>query len=183
MIFLDAGRRRIAWDTRLPTFPRVREAGTLLLSALPTLWNKTMDATKQFLAYAAAFEQSLADDDWTRLEPFFALDATYSVAGGPPLGGRWEGREGVLAQLRESVHQLDRRFDARRVEVLGAPVADAGSFEMTWRATYEKVGCPDLIIGGIERAKFEGGLIRELEDEMEDGVDQRIQDFMARYFV
>ena len=92
------------------------------------------------------------------------------MTGGPPLGGRWEGRERVLAQLRESVNQLDRRFDARRVEILGAPVANASSFEMTWRATYEKAGCP------------EDGLIRELEDEMEDGVDQRIQDFMARYF-
>jgi len=142
-----------------------------------------MDAARRFLEYAGAFEQSLADDDWSRLEPFFALDAVYSATGGPPLGGRWEGRERVLAQLRESVNQLDRRFDARRVELLGAPVADAGSFEMTWRATYEKAGCPDLIIGGIERAMFEDGLIRELEDEMEDGVDQRIQDFMARYFV
>jgi len=80
-----------------------------------------MDPVKRFIEYAAAFEQAFADDDWARLEPYFAADAIYAVTGGAPLGGRWEGRKQVLERLRESVNELDRKFDERRVEPVGTP--------------------------------------------------------------
>jgi len=140
-----------------------------------------VEPAKRFLEYAAAFEQTYVDDDWARLEPYFAENAVYTANGGPPLGGRWEGRGQVLANLRESVDELDRRFDTRRVEPLGEPTIGEASFEMRWRATYEKAGCPDLVIEGRERATFEGDRILLLEDRMDDDTDQRIQEYMARY--
>ena len=138
--------------------------------------------TKRFIEYAAAFEQTLADDDWARLEPYFTADAAYAVTGGTPLGGRWEGRGQVLERLRESVNELDRKFDERRIEPVGAPEIGKDSFEMRWRGTYSKAGCPDLVFEGTERATFEGERILLLEDTIEDGADRRIRDHLARFF-
>ena len=42
-----------------------------------------MTNLSRFMAYAAAFEQTFADDNWQRLEPFFTPDATYRVSGLP----------------------------------------------------------------------------------------------------
>ena len=140
-----------------------------------------MEPGKRFLEYAAAFEQTFADDDWARLEPYFAEDAIFVVTGGAPLGGRWEGRKQLLEHLRKSVDELDRKFDERRVEPVGTPIIGENSFEMSWRGTYTKAGCPDLVFEGTERATFEGDRIRLLEDLIEDGADRRIQECLARY--
>ena len=42
-----------------------------------------MDLIARFLEYAAAFEATYVDDDWSRLERFFAPDVVYAVTGGP----------------------------------------------------------------------------------------------------
>lgn len=141
-----------------------------------------MQAADHFATYAGAFERAYEDDDWTRLESFFTPDATYIVSGGPPLGGRWVGRPEVIAQLRSSVNELDRRFEKRRVEAVGRPEISDTEFDMRWRATYEKKGCPDLVIAGRETATFEGPRISRLVDEMDEGVDDTIQAYLARYF-
>lgn len=154
-----------------------------------------MNPLKLFLAYAAAFEETYRDDDWTRLEPFFTEDAFYSVSLGPPLGGRWDGRSAVLAHLRESVDELDRRLDSRAIDVVGEPVLEADSIEFAWRGTYQKAGCPDLVFGGRERATYReatgsGGAgsgepaarIASLVDTMDEGSDVAIQGWMAEYF-
>ncbi|HME70466.1 MAG TPA: hypothetical protein VKM54_11450, partial [Myxococcota bacterium] len=36
---------------------------------------------QRFVEYAQAFEKTYVDDDWTRLEPYFAPDAVYRVVG------------------------------------------------------------------------------------------------------
>jgi len=141
-----------------------------------------VEPATRFLEYAAAFEQTFADDDWARLEPYFSEDAIYVVTGEAPLGGRWEGRKPLLEHLREIVNELDRKFEERRVEPVGTPTIGEDSFEMSWRGTYTKAGCPDLVFEGIERATFEGDRIRLLEDLIEDGADRRIQEYLARYF-
>ena len=141
-----------------------------------------MDLAKRFLEYAGAFEQTYTDNDWTRLDPFFTSDAIYTSDGGPPLSGRAEGKQQVLDQMRGSVDGLDRKFDKRSVALIGAPKIGDDTFEIRWRATYEKDGCPDLVFEGSERATFEGECIRLLEDDIEEGADQRIQDYMERHF-
>lgn len=140
-----------------------------------------MEIAKRFLEYAAAFEQTYEDDDWSRLEAYFTLDAAYIASGGPPLGGRWEGRDALIAQLRESVEGLDRRFDERTVELTGAPKISDETIEFGWRGSYRKAGLPDLVFGGTERATFEGDRIRLLEDEMDEGVDREIMSFLEKH--
>ncbi len=40
-----------------------------------------MDPLQRFAAYAADFEKTYQDDDWKRLEGYFAEDAVYEVMG------------------------------------------------------------------------------------------------------
>jgi hypothetical protein len=140
-----------------------------------------MDPAKRFMEYAIAFEQTYKDDDWERLKPHFAEGAVYTITGGPPLGGSFEGRDAAIAHLRNSVNEFDRKFEVRRVELVGEPKVGADSFEMRWRATYENPGCPGLVFDGTERATFENDLIVRLEDTVaaEDG--ERIQKYQAEH--
>ena len=68
-----------------------------------------MSNLERFAAYAKAFEETLLDDDWARLEQYFYPDAVYL----PGDGNEAVGRESVLQTLRDSVNSLDRRFDSR----------------------------------------------------------------------
>ncbi len=131
-----------------------------------------MEPAKRFTEYAAAFEETFADDDWSRLEPYFTEDAIYAVTGGPPFGGRWEGRKQLLQHLCESLNGVDRTFDERVLELLGTPTIGENSVKVQWRVTYTKAGQPDVVAEGTERATFEGDRIRLLEDVIEDNVDQ-----------
>jgi hypothetical protein len=140
-----------------------------------------MDVLARFLAYAAAFEVAYESDDWSAVEPFFTEDAVYTVTGGPPFGGRWSGRPAVLARFREVLDQLDRRFDERILQPVGAPRVDGDVLEVDWRATYRLAGAPDAEISGTERATFAGDRIRLLEDLMEPGSDRRTAEYAARY--
>ena len=97
------------------------------------------------------------------------------------MGGRFVGRRQVLDHLRASLDELDRRFDARRVEPVGELQAGEESFEIGWRSNYEKAGCPDLVFEGLERATFEADKITLLEDIVEEGADRRIQEYLERY--
>jgi hypothetical protein len=143
---------------------------------------ETVDPAKRFFEYAAAFDKAYADDDWTRLEPYFTDDAVYAVTGGPPLGGRFEGRDRVISHLRESVEELDRRFAERRIEPLAEPEIEGDTVSLRWRCTYVKTWSPDLVFDGTERATFAGDRIRLLEDIVDDGTDGRIQAYLKKYF-
>lgn len=123
-----------------------------------------MDLVKRFGDYAAAFERAYRSDDWTQLEPFFTEDAAYVVHGGPPFGGRVEGRDALFAHLQRSVNAFDRRFPTRRLEILEAPSLRGGKVWMRWRVSYSGPGIPELVLDGDESATFEGDRIRLLED-------------------
>jgi hypothetical protein len=71
-----------------------------------------MSLVARFEAYAADFEVTYADDDWSRLEPYFTEDAVYST---PANGVRISGRTSVLAVLKAAVSGFDRRCDSRRL--------------------------------------------------------------------
>lgn len=135
----------------------------------------------RFLAFATAFEEAYADDDWSRLGPFLTEDAVYEVTGGDPLGGRWEGRDAVLTRLREIVTRFDKRFDSRAVEIVGAPAIQPGGLRFEWRATYTLAGAPDLVIGGVETAEFDGDRIRFLQDAGNEGDDLRMQAHLGEH--
>ncbi len=134
-----------------------------------------MEHARRFLEYATDFEKTYEDDDWSRLEVYFTEDAVYAVTGEAPLGGEWAGREAVLEHLNEIVNELDRRFEMRDVEIVGAPKVSEDSIEFDWRGTYKNAGDPDLVFGGREKAIFSGDRIIRLVDTMEEGADQNIQ--------
>lgn len=140
-----------------------------------------MDHLERFGAYAAAFEETYADDDWGRLDEYFTENAVYTIAGDEPFQGRFEGRANLLQHLRESVNGFDRRFHERVLELRGEPRRGPDSIEIAWRATYRKKGAPDLVIEGSERATFEGDRIALLEDQFESGAGERVSKHVAAH--
>lgn len=117
-----------------------------------------------FGAYAAAFEESLIDDDWSRLEQYFTPDASYA----PGDGTQARGRDAVLLALKESVTALERKCDSR--EIVGTPdISEEGNtITLKFTIKYTREGLPDLLLPGYETALFTDGAIQEMEDIFED---------------
>ena len=141
-----------------------------------------MNLIHRFIEFAAAFEKTFVDDDWSHLEGFFTEEAVYEVTGGLPLGGRWEGRAAVLVHLRESLEELDRCFETRQTEIVGAPTVEGETVRFEWRGTYRTQGMPELVFGGVETAEFDGERIRMLVDNMNEGDDAKIQAYLRDHF-
>jgi ketosteroid isomerase-like protein len=74
------------------------------------------------LAIAKAYEKALFEGRMADVGRLFTDDVTYWVAGDPPIGGEWRGREAVLAAF------ANREF--------GLGAADWG-YEEVWRDWYE----------------------------------------------
>jgi SnoaL-like protein len=123
-----------------------------------------MDLIQRFGEYAAAFERVYQSDDWSQLEPYFTEDAVYAIEGGPPFGGRVEGRKALIEHLHRSVDAFDRRFPSRRLQLLEGPMLRNERVWMRWRVSYSGPGIPELVLDGEESASFEGDQIRLLED-------------------
>ena len=123
-----------------------------------------MSNLPRFGEYAAAFERSLEDDDWSRLEPYFTLDAAYA----PGDGTLAVGRAAVIQALQDSVNRLERKSDTR--ELLGQPeFSEAGdAITLSYALKYTKSGVPDFVLAGVETAEFTDGCISRLEDVFED---------------
>ena len=77
-----------------------------------------MSNLPKFGEYAAAFEETLIDDNWQRLEQYFADDSVYL----PGDGTEGRGRDGVIEALQGSVNKLERQSDSR--ELMGEPTID-----------------------------------------------------------
>jgi len=137
----------------------------------------------RLLAYIAAQERCYADDDWTRLEPFFAEDAVHEVSGGAPLGGRWQGRAAVIRSLRERAEALDRRFDDRVLWPRGVPAEKGDSVALPWRGIYrlERAPAQVLTIEGTLVATFAKDRISVLRDQLRPGTDRLVEAYLRRH--
>jgi ketosteroid isomerase-like protein len=135
---------------------------------------------ERFEAYAADFEQTFADGDWTRLEPHFTEDAAYST---PANGMRVDGRDLVLAVLRTSVTTFDRRCAERTLVTTRGPEEHGDEVRREWAATYTVPGAPRLDIGGTERAVFRDGRIALLEVTMTPDTLARLMSYAATYLL
>lgn len=128
-------------------------------------------AIQVFMDYAAAFEGTYVDDDWSRLKPFFNADATYEVHGGP-LACAIEGREAILKGLKKSIDGLDRRFDERIIEVTDGPhlrAAPSGQeVSLDWLVSYRRGDSPKLELAGRSVFIVEDGCISAMRDEYVD---------------
>jgi hypothetical protein len=126
-----------------------------------------MSNLQAFGNYAAAFDESLADNNWTRLEPFFSDDASYK----PGDGTEGVGVAGVIQSLQDSVNALERKCDVR--ELIGQPgVAEEGdTITLSFTIKYGKQGREDYLLVGVETIEYSGGLIRKMEDVFENPDD------------
>lgn len=138
-----------------------------------------MGIVDTFERFAAAFEAAVEDDDWARLEKYLAEDATYLNVGGPD--PRCVGREAIIAFLREDVSNTDRRFDSRTHVALTPPKAEEDRLSRQWRCTYTLAKAPDLVVEGEARYRFEGELIKEIEEEISVASAQRLETWMQKY--
>jgi hypothetical protein len=121
-----------------------------------------MSIQDRFLEYAAAFEVSYEDDDWSRLAQYFTAQASYDSGD----GNMASGRDALLQKLKGAVDGLDRAMDSRVVS-FEPPTVEADTVIVDWTARYTKAGLPDVEIVGREYARFEGECIAQLWDELE----------------
>lgn len=132
-----------------------------------------------FESFAADFEAAVQDDNWSRLEKYFTKDATYLNVGGPD--PKCEGRDAILAFLKKDVSNNDRRFDTRTLIALTPPSAEGDRLSRRWRCTYSLAGAPDLVVEGEARYRFEGDLIKQIEEEATAASMQNVDEWMQKY--
>ena len=116
-----------------------------------------------FGAYAADFEKTYQDDDWSRLDRYFAPDATYQVKG-DPFTTNLKGREAIFKGIKKSLDGFDRRFATRDIALEGAPEIEGDTVSLPWSVTYNRDGNPPLVLRGRSSAKFSDERIVELTD-------------------
>ncbi len=136
-----------------------------------------MSNLERFTEYAEAFEATLLDDDWARLEQYFSHDAVYL----PGDGTEAAGRKSVLQVLCNSVNSLDRKFDSR--EFIEEPkFSEAGdTVTLIFAVKYAKQGVPDLMVVGTETATFANGTIERMEDFYDENAAAVIADWLKKY--
>ena len=139
-----------------------------------------MDPLQRFAAYAADFEKTFEDDDWTRLEGYFAEAAIYTVKG-TPFDCEVRGRDAIFRAIKKSIDGFDRRFDKREIEPDGPPVVEGNRVTFSGSARYEKQGVDMLSIQLSETAELdETGRIVSLEDVYPEGQDEMLR-WLERY--
>jgi len=135
-----------------------------------------MEILQQFMAYAAAFEQTLVDDDWTRLRPFFAADAVYEVQS-EDFGCRLVGPEAIFAGMKKSLNGFDRRFETRDVAVTSPPVVDGDQMRVGWTVTYGRAGVAPLPLRGRSTVRYRDGVIVQLTDAFDADMERELADW------
>ncbi len=123
-----------------------------------------MDIKVVFENFAADFERTIVDDDWTRLEKYFADDATYLDVGEQK--GKLKGPANIINHLKESVENTDRKFRSRTLIALTDPRVEGNRLNRKWRAIYTLTGAPDLVVEGEARYMIEDDLIKEVGQEL-----------------
>jgi hypothetical protein len=132
-----------------------------------------------FESFAAEFEAAFKDDDWTRLGPYLAGNATYINIGGPdPVV---KGREAIIEYLKTDVTNTDRHFDTRTMEAISAPQVTGNQLTRQWRCTYTLRDTPTLVLEGEARYVIDDNKIRSIEEEPTPLSAQTLERWMAKY--
>jgi hypothetical protein len=133
-----------------------------------------MGITESLFSYASDFEKTFADDDWSRLAPYFHEDAVYEVSN-VFFACEVKGPEAIFKALRKSIDSFDRRMDDRTIDVLSGPETSGDEIRLGWAVTYAKAGAPDFVLRGESIARFEGDRIIHLRDRYPDGHNEEIE--------
>ena len=121
-----------------------------------------MPILDRFLAYAQDFEKTYVDDDWSRLERYFAPDATYEVTGATP--ALLKGRDAIFRGIKKSLDGFDRKFAGRDIAVTSGPDVAGDELRAGWQVTYKIDGKPPFVLRGRSEAHFRDGKISYLAD-------------------
>jgi len=133
-----------------------------------------MTIVNRYLTYAEAFERTVRDDQWTRIEPYFTEGAVYE--GEPDAVGR----DAVIRKLKGGLDGFDRTMDSRSLR-FETPTVDGDTLSVRWSATYTKAGCPDLVLSGIEEATFEQDRIARLRDIFDPAAQKAMSEWMSAH--
>jgi hypothetical protein len=128
-----------------------------------------MNNVERFEQYAADFEVAYESDDWSVVGRHFAEDAVYETLAGPPMGACHQGRDAVLAAMKQTLDGFDRRFDSRKIAFLEDPEMRGDSVWLRAQVNYAVEDAPDLVLEGVSTATFDGERIVRLEDSYPEG--------------
>ena len=138
-----------------------------------------MENLSRFMAYAADFEKTLTDDDWSRLRQYFAEDAVYEVQASS-FGCRLTGPDAIFKGMKKSLDGFDRKFDGRSVDVTSAPALDGDTMRMSWAVTYRKEGKTPYVLRGQSAVRYRDGKIVWLGDSYGPEVDGEAAAWMQK---
>ena len=140
-----------------------------------------MNPLERFAAYAADFEKTYDDDDWSRLEGYFADGAVYEVKGEVPFACEVEGRDEIFRAIKKCLDGFDRRFPKRGIEIEGPPEVEGRRVTVVGTAHYDEPGVEPVSIRLAETAEFdEEGRIVRLCDEYDGDVGPMLE-WIERY--
>lgn len=128
-----------------------------------------MDMIEHFMAYAADFEKTYEDDDWTRLRQYFTDDAVYEVVS-DSIGCTITGPDHIFAGIKKSLDGFDRNFTGRVIALKGSPEIGSDGFGVSWTVTYTKDGVTPFVLPGHTRTIYRDGKIARLIDAYEPSV-------------
>ena len=141
-------------------------------------------ALQVFMDYAAAFEETYVDDDWSRLAQFFTEDATYEVRGGP-LVCKITGREKIFSGLKKSLDGLDRNCADRKLELTDGPnivdIDDGSEVSLGWDVIYQYKEAPKVTLPGRSVFNIVDGVIVAMRDEYVDEKMEAVGAWMLEY--
>ncbi len=136
---------------------------------------------ERFFGYARDFELAFLTDGWSRLLPWFTESAAHTVENGGVLGSGASGASAVVADLRESVLRVDRRFDVRMPEILEGPRTRPDGVFMHWALTLRREGLPDLRLEGDHLTAYEDGKIAAIHERLAPDTPERVAAYLAEY--
>jgi hypothetical protein len=134
---------------------------------------------KQFMAYAAAFEQTFADNDWTRLERYFTEDAVYQVSGHARFACELHGRDNIFRGMRRSLDGFDRKMASREIVPTAPPSEDNDSLTFRGFVRYRRApDAPPIEMHATIVVEFDGDRIRSMHDSF--ALDAPANEWLAR---
>jgi hypothetical protein len=135
-----------------------------------------MSIIERFVVYAADFEKTLADDDWSRLTQYFSEDAVYRVES-DLFGCELKGPDLIFAGMKKSLDGFDRHFSTREIAMTDGPEADGDEMRVSWTVTYHGEGVPDFVLRGKSLARMRDAKIVLLVDSYDESVHQELADW------
>lgn len=134
-----------------------------------------------FAAYAAAFEDTYADDNWSRLDQFLVPHLTYRVLGSPGFDCEVRGREAVYESIRRFLDGFDRKCIRRIGTGEAPPLLDNDCIVVSGFAGYRRGESDELMLNLMLMAEFEGDRIAVLSDVYPTSTARRMNEWMPRW--